>query len=165
VPDFKTEHAVNIPVPGSWEKEDRKKESQIGSGTYRVKILLPSSEKKTYGILFSNIITSADFFINGEKEYSFNSTSTGSAALPQKRGEHFFFFESEESTVDLVIHVSNQENPFFGGLTGTLKFGEYKTILKERNLSFFLQSFVIAVYSLHFLYVLVIYFAQKKTKT
>lgn len=107
--------------------------SPKGSGTYRLRVLVPQ-ESAIYGIKIANIRMAHKLFINGKLE--------GGSGIPAyTREEHqpgntpyTVFFSSESNEIDLVIQVSN--HVFFnGGIARPIQLGAQKDIMTQTALS------------------------------
>lgn len=153
-----------IVVPNSWENEldQTNRINTYGSGTYHLKVILPDTEHRLYGIRMKNVTTATNVFINGELYHSFNDVGMNNKGKAMERGPFSTIFHTEENTVNIVIQVSNYEVPFFGGITESIQFGTHQAIQKEASFNSTLQIVVSIIYLLHCMYVIILYFIGKK---
>ena len=161
---MKEENKETISLPNSWENE-LGSEHQIntyGKGTYHLKVNLPNTNQHLYGIRVKNVTTAASIYIDGELHQSFNKVGLHHSGEPMERGPFVTLFQPESNNLDIVIHVSNYEIPFFGGITQSIQFGTDKAITKEHSLSTTLQIVVSIIYLLHCMYVFILYIISNK---
>ncbi|WP_182201147.1 hybrid sensor histidine kinase/response regulator [Paraliobacillus salinarum] len=145
-------------VPSNWEYQLSTDEEQLayGYGTYRLQINLPNRDSNIYGIRVSNAIAAANVFINGELVSSINEPSRSPVANITDRGPFFGNFYTEEQTLDVVIHLSNFNIPFFKGLTEPVTFGLEEDVFKHHNESATLQAIISIMIFLHAVYAIIL---------
>ncbi|MEZ7172829.1 ATP-binding protein [Sporosarcina sp. OR05] len=152
-----------IDVPSSWEKTVQLSETMptFGYGTYKLTILLPPTNEKLYGLRFKKMISASKVFINGELVAWQNEPVQLDKGYATERGPFMVLFPTDQQEVELVIHVSNYDVPFFGGIVDSIKIGSSYSILNESKKSITLQIVVCMIYLLHSLYAFCIYFFGK----
>lgn len=152
-----------IYVPSSWEKKTHLSETipTYGHATYRLTILLPPTTEKLYGLRLKKVLSATKVFINGELVAWQNEPVESNERYATERGPFTILFPTEREEVELVIHVSNYDVPFLGGITDSIKIGSAYSILSESKKSITLQIIVCIIYLLHSLYAFCIYFFGK----
>ncbi|MFB1052032.1 ATP-binding protein [Paraliobacillus sp. JSM ZJ581] len=145
-------------VPSDWEYQLSTDKEQIayGYGTYRLQIDLPNREPNIYGIRVNNAIAAANVFINGELVSSINEPSTSPVPNTTDRGPFLGDFYNDTQKLDLIIHVSNFNIPFFKGLTDPVSFGLAESIFQHHQNSETLQLIVSIIIFLHAAYALIL---------
>lgn len=148
-----------IDVPGSWKDYLSKEQSEIGSGTYRLKIKVP--EDKIYGIKTNAIRYANRLYINGELVGSSGVPSINIADFKADSKMYVAQGKSVNKEVEIVLHVSNYASSM-GGLVHALDFGLIDDIilLKDRNRA--LDAFLIAGYLIIGLFFLGSFYQRKK---
>ncbi|HEY4599747.1 MAG TPA: ATP-binding protein [Cerasibacillus sp.] len=155
----KTEEPSYITVPGSWKDE---LDSHIGHGTYRLKIILPDNGEMMHGLRIEEITNAAQIYINGRKISDYGTPGTSRDTSIGKRGPRLAFFPVNQNEIDIIIHVSNYDLPFRGGITDSIKIGTETAIIKEDHRSQNFQLAVFIVYLLHSVYAIVLYIMARK---
>ena len=157
------EKAEFISVPGKWNDSfmENEKASPYGYGTYRLKIILPDNEEQLYGIRIKDATTAANVYIDGLLVAE--SGHPGETATDSKGdiGPFFTLFSPNSNEVELMMHVSNFEDPLKGGIAKSIKIGTENAINKEANESITLQIVVSVIYLLHSIYAFIIYYMGK----
>lgn len=151
-----------LQVPGDWrEAFGEDPSTSYGYGTYRLVIQLPEDTASLYGIRFKEIMSAARVFINGNMITERNTPTMSKEHPSIERGPLSTFFYTDASEVEVLIHVSNFDFPFYGGMTNMISFGTDNVIAKESSSSTTLQLVVSMLYLLHSLYAFFIYFYGK----
>lgn len=130
-----------IMVPGDWRKELQSTNSiaSYGHGTYRLTIQLPQKNDRLYGIRLKQVMSASKVLLDGETVSEHNAPLESPTGKATKRGPYITLFHGENSEVELLVHVSNYDFPFKGGITGSVKIGTAEAILKESKRSVTLQ--------------------------
>lgn len=150
-----------ITVPGDWN--DIFSDNDIpayGYGTYKLKILLPDDESM-YGIQMNGVSSAATLFKNGELINEFNQPSKMSKDEVMKNGPFHTLFHVDSNEMELMVHVSNHEMPFWGGINQSVEFGTTTAIHKEATNPKIIQIIVAVIYFLHAMYMIYRYFISK----
>ncbi|QQK81772.1 response regulator [Salicibibacter cibi] len=158
--DTSDEEMEYISVPGDWSNH-QENQSAYGYGTYRVNILLPDGKQSLYGIRMKSATSAGAVYIDGELMME---SGTPAKNVDQAEGTRFplsTIFPTESKEIELMIHASNYEIPFWGGLDQSLKIGTENAILSEDNRPLILQIVVGAIFLLHSLYAFSIYLLGK----
>ncbi|WP_284141506.1 ATP-binding protein [Virgibacillus sp. LDC-1] len=151
-------------VPGDWTTAFKKQDenASYGFGTYYLKILLPEDKDHLYGIRFKHVSTAAEVYVNGERIKAFNRPSKSKDLDVTKRGPFSQNFHTHENEAIVMVHVSNFEDPIFGGgITKSVKFGRETAISKEASSSRTMQLIVSIIYLLHSMYAFILFFLGK----
>ncbi|GKV64323.1 MULTISPECIES: ATP-binding protein [unclassified Sporosarcina] len=153
-----------IHVPQDWKEQiaDAEQKTGYGYGTYRITIKLPDSEQQLYGLRFKEIKTAAAVFVNGKQVGEYNTPNEAGTKNASVRGPFYALFHKNKSDIELLVHVSNYEYPFGGGILESVMIGSDTAVIKEANQSFSLQLTVGIIYLLHSLYAFAIYFSGKR---
>lgn len=152
-----------IDVPSNWEEAAQLSETvqAYGYGTYKLTILLPPTTEKLYGIRLKKVLSASKVFINGELVAWQNEPVQSEERHATEHGPFMVLFPTDQEEVELLIHVSNFDVPFFGGIVDSVKIGSAYSILNESKKSITLQIIVCIIYLLHSLYAFSIYFLGK----
>lgn len=159
--DSKNESMEYLSVPSDWREVASEDGTPYGYGTYRLQVLLPDSEQHSYGIRLKDVSTAARVYINDVFIKERNSPTESADPVRTERGPFSLLFYNESNTAEIMIHVSNYEMPFQGGITGTVQIGTDTAILKEGAASVTLQIIVSVIYLMHIAYTIVIYIFGK----
>lgn len=156
--DESVSESIYSTVPSTWKYQLSTDEEQLayGYGTYRLQINLPNRDSDIYGIRVGDAVAAADVYINGELVSSMNEPSRSPIANITDRGPFFGRFYTEEQTLDVVIHLSNFNIPFFKGLTEPVTFGLEEDVFKHHNESTTLQAIISIIFFLHAVYALIL---------
>ncbi|MDF2934714.1 MAG: signal transduction histidine kinase, LytS [Paenibacillaceae bacterium] len=126
--------AIYLETPWTWRgKHENGGVHAKGSGTYRLKVLVPADEA-IYGIKITNIRMAHKLYINGHLE-------GGSGTPAYTREEHSpgntpytVFFQSDNDEIEIVIQVSN--HVFFnGGIARPIQLGAQRDVMIQTALS------------------------------
>ena len=155
-----------INVPDDWQNTlSKDRNSSFGYGTYRLRILLNDTEKQVVHRMFiSNIQTAATIYINGKVAGESGHPSESKVLSKPFIRPIFVLVEKGATKIDLMIHVSNFENPKLGGIVGAIQLGKDKTMIKEKFVSYALQFVVVILLLLHSVYLFISYllFGRKR---
>ena len=152
-----------ITVPGNWEENLDATESisTFGYGTYRLKLKLPPDSREVYGLRMVKGTTASRIFVNGGEIARQNNPVQSENNYSTERGPYTAFFHNENGEAELLIHLSNYDIPFFGGISESIKVGQAGAIIKEAKRSSSLQLAICIIYLLHSLYAFFVYFFAK----
>lgn len=159
--DSKNKSMEYLYIPSDWLDTVSEEGTPYGYGTYRLKVLLPNSEQHSYGIRIKDVSTAARVYINDALMKDRNSPSESADKKRTERGPFSILFYNESNIAEVMIHVSNYEMPFQGGITGTVQIGTETAILKEGAESVNLQIIVSVIYLMHIVYAVFIYIFGK----
>ncbi|MUV38129.1 Sensor histidine kinase ResE [Lentibacillus sp. JNUCC-1] len=162
-PNKPLQSANGVDVPGDWRQVVDKQgdEPAYGYGSYRLSIQLPDDDQTFYGLRFMSISSAAEVYINGELVGHQNAVDTEKGAGNTEKGPFVVPFHSNADEIDLIIHTSNFEIPFSGGLKEAVKIGTETAVYQEMNHSTTLQIAVSILYLMHSLYAFAIFLLGK----
>lgn len=149
-----------LTVPGDWQRFFTVKNDipTHGYGTYRLKVILPDQEQSLYGLRAKAMTSAANVYIDGLLVSEFGQPGKSVENSIGARGPFETVFHTDTNEVELLIHVSNFDMPFSGGITKSMMIGTEKAINQEASRSITLQIAISIVYLLHFIYAFTIYF-------
>ncbi|WOV88099.1 ATP-binding protein [Sporosarcina oncorhynchi] len=152
-----------ITVPGNWVEDLHSTESiaPYGYGTYRLKLKVPSDSQEVYGLRMVEGSTASRIFVNGREVANQNNPVQTIDDYSTERGPYTALFHNENGEVELLIHLSNYDIPFFGGISNSIKIGTASAIIKESKRSASLQFTICIIYLLHSLYAFYFYFIAR----
>ena len=121
-----------------------------GFATYRMNLLLPPG--RDYGFRIQQQFVAFRVFANGELVVNAGRAGTSRETTEGERVQHSFYTRSDESGVELILHVANY-HLFRGGLRGALVIGEAPALATyvNRKIAFdlMLLGFFVAVFLYH----------------
>ncbi|GKV56496.1 hypothetical protein NCCP2222_24430 [Sporosarcina sp. NCCP-2222] len=151
-----------IQVPKNWSTIlNSSGDTEIEYGTYQLTILLPEQEEIIYGIQLKGFETFASIYVNGKLINKENTATAKTIHKIKKQGPITAMFTTDEKKIDLVIQVSNFDNPESGGLNDSIRFGLQSAIMKEASFSQGIQMLVSMIFFLHSIYALAIFLIGK----
>ena len=150
-----------VQVPGTWEPYLNDDGSVDGSGTYRLRINLPSDD--TYGIKSRTIRYSSRIYMNGEEIISVGNPSRDRFDYIAKEKNEIGFSNSERQELDLIINVSSYDYTS-GGITNQIIFGTFDSILKQDRIDRTINAISLTLSLGLGLFFLTTYFQRSKNK-
>lgn len=150
--DFETyrSYAVNVPSLWSHYKLDHQQFTTLGSGTYRLKILINDTDT-ILGLKTGNIRMSNAIYIN-DKRIGQSGEPAEDSTYIQQNVPYVAFFSPEKGELDLIIHVANFDYASGGGIIGSIFIGDQQSIGKLREGSLFYDLITIAAFFTMFIY-------------
>ncbi len=158
------EGGVMLDVPSNWSSA-MTDSSPIGYGSYRLRILLDPQKDNRYGIHVPNIQRAGEVYINGESLIQSGEMGrTKEAYKPANIPETGYFKVDASNEVELIIHVSNFDNIYGGGITDSITFGLTGPL--NDSLLFTQNVVLIAclIYLLHAFYSVIIYLIGNRNR-
>lgn len=141
-----------INVPSAWNnyKIDDKPLGGFGFATYRLRILLPSHDKKMQSVLKENLslrlsweYTAYKLFVNGELLSEVGKIGEREEeSIPKFYPQVLDIPSNDLNSLDIVIHISNFHHRGGGGLWDPLYIGERTSIHSEREKSLGMDFFL-----------------------
>ncbi|WP_121605631.1 ATP-binding protein [Virgibacillus sp. Bac332] len=157
-----------INVPGNWKGEwnqTKDKQTSYGYGTFRLKIILPENEQSLYGIRIKDITTAANVYIDDKLVAASNHPTKSKEQHVQKNGPFSTIFHTNNTNeMELLIHISNYQIPFEGGITNAIQFGTDQAINKLESGSIAFQVTIFIIYLLHSMYAICLFLMGRKGK-
>ena len=134
------------------------RESAVGYGTYRLRVILPSGDLPKLTVRVPGISASSALYVNGRL--------LGSAGQPAERASSYtasivpysVTFAADRGVLDLVLQVANFDDRVKGGLTEPVKLGNAKAMNRAYWISAGSQAAVILLTGIHALYAFALYF-------
>lgn len=149
-------------IPHNWQSDY----DDIQYGTYRLTILLPENDDHLYGMKIIEISTAANIYLNGKLLGTYGKASSSADEATGKFGPETFLIHPETNEVELIIHASNFDFSYSGGMSKAILFGQENAIISASQQSKQLQLVVGIIFFLHSLYAFLILFLSKgKIKT
>ncbi|MBP1968504.1 sensor histidine kinase YesM [Virgibacillus natechei] len=159
---YKEEQKNFISVPEDWSEEFADNEIPAhGYGTYHLKILLPEDEQELYGIRFERNTAASKVYIDGELVTQSGQPAESANDSEGKPGPFNTLFHTSNNEVNLTIHLSNHEIPFWGGISESVRIGTESAITQESTASSTLQIVVSVILLLHGVYAFSVYYFGK----
>ncbi|MBD8005630.1 ATP-binding protein [Bacillus norwichensis] len=154
-----------IHVPGDWEEElDNHSNSSYGHGTYRLRILMDPAVVPL-AFWFQRFEAASRVELNGQAENSFGRPAKrASEYVPNNTSYTATYTQTGTKEIELIIHVSNFDNPFNGGILESIRFGSQASIdyVRWYSIGFQLTTFLILM--LHGLYACILYFFNRNER-
>jgi sensor histidine kinase YesM len=153
-----------VQVPGSWS-EGMPEGAAYGYGTYKLTILLgDEQEKRDYGFWFKRMEAASQVVVNGEINAAFGRLGTSKDQYTPNRRTYTVTYSADEETrsIDLLIRVSNFDNPLRGGIIDPVRFGSQAAIDNNRWYSIGFQMITFVILMLHGVYAIILYSFNRK---
>lgn len=164
--DFK-EGVINdknyIRVPATWNgyKYNDGVMTEDGYATYRIVLNSDNDEPKRVGLYISaKSPTAYNIYINGEKAIQKGRIAQNGEDVINISGPDYFFVEIDNKT-EIIIQTCNYVNAE-AGLISPVNFGSEETIIKLRLLNTAKDTFSIGVYIFLILFLLPIWFINRR---
>ncbi|MFE9278196.1 ATP-binding protein [Paenibacillus glucanolyticus] len=152
-----------LQVPGPW-KSLNENGSEIGYGTYRLKVLVPK-QSAIYGIWITDIRTAYRLYVNGDLVHELGHPSDTPDTHVARNVPHVAIFPPGiGNELDITLEVSNYQYPDSGGIRLPIKFGTAEAVMKGKAFSENMQLLVCIVLLLHVLYVFILYLIGYRSK-
>jgi two-component system, sensor histidine kinase ChiS len=130
-------------------------------GTYRLKILLPESEKDEYALRLPSIQTASKIYVNGKVISQQGNPSESLEKYEAKSLPNLAVLEDKADEMDLLIQVASHSFKT-GGIHEPIIFGKVEAVSKQMNRSKLAQIIVSVILLLHCMYSIIIYFMGEK---
>ena len=152
-------------TPGDWREAWPERGDSYGYGTYRLRILVDGPLNQPYGFWFNNVLTSSRVEINGEELALIGTPGEKkSDYTPNVRSYTVSYPLENGREIDLLVHISNFDNPREGGFQTSIRFGSQAAIDTERWYSIGFQLVTFVVFLLHALYALILFAINPRQK-
>lgn len=147
---------TSLIVPSGWEVAHTEEVniSNLGYGTYQLKILIPNeSVNQTFGLYISSVATAYKLWIDDELMISNGTIATNSKDMVPENYARTAYFKPDQSTIHLTMEVANYSQRK-GGLWESIQFGSANEIssLKEKNIALQLlvvgSLFIMGIYNI-----------------
>lgn len=116
--EFDTYHSYLVNVPSLWSryKLDDQTFTSLGSGTYRLKVLINHTDA-ILGIKTGNIRMSNAIYIN-EKRIGQSGEPAEDSTYVQQNVPYVAYFSPDKDELEIIIHVANFDYASGGGIIG-----------------------------------------------
>ncbi|MFJ7665146.1 ATP-binding protein [Lysinibacillus sp. NPDC097162] len=150
--EFNNSHSYSVNVPSLWSryKFDGQNFTTLGSGTYRLKILINDTDT-ILGIKTGNIRMSNAIYIN-EKRIGQSGEPAEDSTYIQQNVPYVAYFSPKNNELELIIHVANFDYASGGGIIGSIFIGDQESIGKLREGSLFYDLITFAAFFTMFIY-------------
>ncbi|WP_340025403.1 ATP-binding protein [Paenibacillus sp. FSL K6-1096] len=158
------ETANVVQVPGDWRSGfPEGKQSSLGYGTYKLRILVDPSQTLHYSFWIQRIQASSSLYINEKQETSFGQLADSPGGYVPKAVSYLASYDTPgQQEIVLLVRAANYDHPLEGGIVRSIRFGSQAAVDNERlySIGFQLVSFVIML--LHALYAGILYFFNRR---
>ncbi|WP_442602387.1 ATP-binding protein [Paenibacillus sp. KN14-4R] len=153
----------DIQVPGDWGSAlNNDSGFSYGYGTYRLRILVDPLEQPV-AFWFKGIQASSAVEINGVATGGFGNPSANSSGYKPKSISYTNSYFVEGTTeIELLIRVANFDDPFYGGIQHTIRFGSQAAIDYVRWYSIGFQMVTFIILLLHGMYACILYLFNRQ---
>ncbi|MFB9279541.1 ATP-binding protein [Cohnella cellulosilytica] len=152
-----------IEVPGDW-KETLGSDLSYGYGTYRLRILIDPL-RKPVAMWIKNIEASSDVEINGLSEGSIGNPAASAGEYKPRNISYTSSYTIAGTTeLDVLIRVANYDEPFYGGIVRSIRFGSQAAIDQVRWTSIGSQLVTIMILFLHGLYAFILFLFNRRER-
>jgi len=152
-----TTEASFIQVPGNWHTS-LPGQSNIGYGTYRLRILVDPNRDLTLAIRPMEIATSSAIYVNGRLLGQSGQPASDPSSYTADRKVFTAAFSNDRSEIDLVIQVANFHSTRKGGILDTLLLGSAQAVDRFVDFSKGMQLLLCTVLLIHAAYAILLYF-------
>lgn len=165
--DIQSKHYTSrkIHVPRDWGKTlNGHSNSSYGYGTYRLRILI-DPVVAPLGFWFQQLEASSRVELNGQVESNIGKPAKKvSEYIPSNVSYTTTYTQVGTEEIELMIQVSNFDNPFNGGILSSIRFGSQASIdyVRWYSIGFQLTTFLILM--LHGLYACILYFFNRNER-
>lgn len=164
---LRLENAMNIiQVPGNWSASLPEDNSEpFGYGSYRLRLLVDPNDHITYSIRIPSVRSSSAVFVNGRLLGQSGQPATNVDDYTGRNVPYSVSFIADEmSEIEIVIQAANFTDPRKSGIVRSMKFGTDGAIQRETLLSTAMQLMIAAIFMIHAIYALVLYFMGTRDK-
>ncbi|WP_053371907.1 hybrid sensor histidine kinase/response regulator [Paenibacillus sp. FJAT-27812] len=148
----------NIQVPGDWGRVlARGTGSSFGYGTYRLRILVDPLEVPV-AFWLRGLQSASTVEINGQVENDFGKTADNAKAhIPKNFSYTASYAALDVDEIELLIRISNFEDPYNGGILRSIRFGSQAAIDYVRWYSIGFQLVMLITLLIHGVYACILY--------
>ncbi len=146
-----------IQVPGKW-RTSLPGRTNIGYGTYRLRILVDPDRDLTLAVRPMEIAASSAIYVNGRLLGQSGQPASDSSSYTADRKVFTSSFSNDRGEIDLVIQVANFHNARKGGIIDTLLLGSVQAIDRFSDFSKGMQLLLCTVLLIHAVYAILLYF-------
>lgn len=156
----------SIQVPGDWGSAlNPDTGSSYGYGTYRLRILVDPL-KQPVSFWFKNIQAAAEIELNGIMTSGVGKPAADAADYTPENVSYTASYSVEGATeIELLIRAANYDEPFYGGIMRSVRFGSQATIDYMRWYSIGFQLAIFLILLLTGLYALIFFMFNSRERT
>ncbi|MFB5266468.1 ATP-binding protein [Paenibacillus enshidis] len=152
-----------IQVPGAW-KQATDTGTNTGTGTYRLRILIDDPHV-TYGIRVLSIQTASRLYIDGNLARENGQPAEVRSQNHARNIPFSEFFQPDAREIELVVHVSNFDYPYAGGITKAIKLGTATAVSFQTLLTQVMQLMVSIVILMFVFFSAILFIMGYRKKT
>lgn len=150
---FTPNKGVPIQVPGNWSAQiSNATDSTFGYGSYRLRLLMPTSKQQLYSIRVPSVSSSSAVYVNGRLMGHAGQPATRANDYIARNVPYTVTFTTDQRELEIVIQAANYDDRMTGGLFGSVKLGSEQAIRNVEWLSIGSQLAVCLILLLHALY-------------
>ncbi|KOY83814.1 response regulator [Lysinibacillus macroides] len=149
---FDTYQSYLVDVPSGWTKYtiDGQSLPSLGSGTYRLKILI-NDQEDVLGIKTNVIRMSNAIYINGQRIGQSGEPAEDTSYMPHNT-PYTAYFSPDQHELELIVHVANFDYAPGGGIISSIFLGDPSSITKLREGALFYDLITLAAFLTMFIY-------------
>lgn len=163
-------HEINeqfIKVPSDWSytlNEDHK--NPYGYGSYHIRIHVKPEKNKTFSVRIPSVRSASALYANGflVGESGQVGKSEGDSKALNIPYSSTSIRADESGVIDVVLQVTNFEDPRTSGLVRAIKFGYEEDVAAETQLSTILQVITAVIFFVHALFGCIVYIVGIRDK-
>lgn len=155
-----------IDTPGNWKSNiHNDQKTAEGYGSYRLRILVDPNKHQTYSLHLSNIQTSFELFVNGHSLEKSGHPASTKEQYTAWSAPSTATFSTEQSEIEIILHVANFDRPHDGGIINAIRFGSGASIGSEQSITISLQIMMVVILLLHAIYAGILYMIGYRQKS
>ncbi|WP_152395979.1 hybrid sensor histidine kinase/response regulator [Paenibacillus guangzhouensis] len=159
-------HTQFLQVPGNWNQAwANTSDSSYGYGTYRLRILVDPLEQPV-SLWIKGIEASSAVEINGIASGGIGSVTSDVGSYEPMNVSYRPSYEGNGTTeIELLIRVANFDDPYYGGIEKSIRFGAQAGIdyVRWYSIGFQLVTFIILL--VHSVYALILFLFSRREST
>ncbi|MFC3747334.1 ATP-binding protein [Paenibacillus sp. GCM10012306] len=147
-----------LKVPGNWsEALANSQGSSYGYGTYQLRILVDPL-RQPVSLWLKQIQSSSAVEINGvDSAHAGNLSISDKAYKPKTSSYTAHYFAEGTTEIEVLIRAANFDQPYKGGIAGSVFFGSQDKVDSMRFLSMGFQVLTVIILLLHVLYTFILF--------
>lgn len=153
-------------VPGDWSPvlnpEDH---SPYGFGSYRLRILVNPENDMIYSIRIPSVRSASELYINGQLLAKSGEVGASEQAYTAWNIPYSASVVTDENQmIEVIVQVSNFQDPRTSGIVRSIKFGTEKALARETQLSVALQLLVAGIFLVHAIFSCILFLVGIRDK-
>jgi signal transduction histidine kinase len=167
---LKPDETYFLAAPSNWKNLIRRGEKTpaIGIATYFLKIIVDTNKiqsPRNYAFYIADITSAYTVYVNGLPVMNVGNASSVRNGFKPGYYPHVGFFQTNEDTLNVVIHVSNFFYPHFSGISRPIIFGQEKSVSREQLLITAASILLLCIFGAMFLFEFLVYIVYPKQKS